>query len=152
MQVILTTLVYEKQQRLRIIMKMHGLGDGPYWMISYVYYLIISTLYIISLMIFGSAIGNVFSVISYVIIYIYIYQFSELQFLAGLKFFLFNDYSFQFIFCFLYINLQISTAFLVSSAFSKVETASGTRVNSFSFKFAQEHVEETLFFCLMSKL
>ncbi|KAL0790213.1 hypothetical protein Bca101_006459 [Brassica carinata] len=96
--VILTSLVYEKQQRLRIIMKMHGLGDGPYWMISYVYYLIISTLYIISLMIFGSAIG--------------------------LKFFLFNDYSFQFIFCFLYINLQISTAFLVSSAFSKVETAS----------------------------
>lgn len=76
MQVILTSLVYEKQQRLRIIMKMHGLGDGPYWMISYVYYLIISTLYIISLMIFGSAIGNVFSVISYVIIiflYIYIY-------------------------------------------------------------------------------
>ncbi|CAN7099404.1 unnamed protein product [Brassica rapa subsp. narinosa] len=101
--VILTSLVYEKQQRLRIIMKMHGLGDGPYWMISYVYYLIISTLYIISLMIFGSAIGN---------------------FLAGLKFFLFNDYSFQFIFYFLYINLQISTAFLVSSAFSKVETAS----------------------------
>ncbi|WZZ45497.1 hypothetical protein YC2023_041756 [Brassica napus] len=96
--VILTSLVYEKQQRLRIIMKMHGLGDGPYWMISYVYYLIISTLYIISLMIFGSAIG--------------------------LKFFVFNDYSFQFIFCFLYINLQISTAFLVSSAFSKVETAS----------------------------
>ncbi|KAF3551394.1 hypothetical protein DY000_02008522 [Brassica cretica] len=33
--VILTSLVYEKQQRLRIIMKMHGLGDGPYWMISY---------------------------------------------------------------------------------------------------------------------
>uniref|UniRef100_M4DNM7 ABC transporter domain-containing protein n=1 Tax=Brassica campestris TaxID=3711 RepID=M4DNM7_BRACM len=56
--VILTSLVYEKQQRLRIIMKMHGLGDGPYWMISYVYYLIISTLYIISLMIFGSAIGR----------------------------------------------------------------------------------------------
>lgn len=72
MQVILTSLVYEKQQRLRIIMKMHGLGDGPYWMISYVYFLIISTLYIISLMVFGSAIGNLFSVISYVII-IFIY-------------------------------------------------------------------------------
>ncbi|KAL0847392.1 hypothetical protein Bca101_020638 [Brassica carinata] len=96
--VILTSLVYEKQQRLRIIMKMHGLGNGPYWLISYVYYLIISTFYIISLMIFGSAIG--------------------------LKFFLFNDYSFQFIFYFLYINLQISIAFLFSSAFSKVETAS----------------------------
>ncbi|CAA7031236.1 unnamed protein product [Microthlaspi erraticum] len=54
--VILTSLMYEKQQRLRIIMKMHGLGDGPYWMISYAYFLVISTLYIISLMIFGSAI------------------------------------------------------------------------------------------------
>ncbi|WZY98764.1 hypothetical protein YC2023_071093 [Brassica napus] len=62
--VILTSLVYEKQQRLRIIMKMHGLGDGPYWMISYVYYLIISSLYIISLMIFGSAI-----VVSYIHIF-----------------------------------------------------------------------------------
>ncbi|KAL1210258.1 ABC transporter A family member 3 [Cardamine amara subsp. amara] len=96
--VILTSLVYEKQQRLRIIMKMHGLGDGPYWVISYAYFLAISTLYIICLMIFGSAIG--------------------------LKFFLLNDFTFQFIFYFLCINLQISIAFLVSSAFSKVETAS----------------------------
>ncbi|CAD5325146.1 unnamed protein product [Arabidopsis thaliana] len=96
--VILNSLVYEKQQHLRIIMKMHGLGDGPYWMITYAYFLAISTLYIICLMIFGSAIG--------------------------LKFFRFNDYSIQFIFYFLCINLQISIAFLVSSAFSKVETAS----------------------------
>ncbi|CAA7031237.1 unnamed protein product [Microthlaspi erraticum] len=95
--VMLTSLVYEKQKRLRIIMKMHGLGDGPYWMISYAYFLAISALYIISLMIFGSAIG--------------------------LKFFRFNDYSIQFVFYFIYINLQISIAFLVSSAFSKVETS-----------------------------
>ncbi|KFK23718.1 hypothetical protein AALP_AAs66804U000100, partial [Arabis alpina] len=96
--VILTSLVYEKQQRLRVIMKMHGLGDGPYWMISYAYFLAISTLYVICLMIFGSAIG--------------------------LNFFRLNDYSIQFSFYFLYINLQISIAFLGSSAFSKVETAS----------------------------
>ncbi|OAP05022.1 ATH5 [Arabidopsis thaliana] len=96
--VILTSLVYEKQQRLRIIMKMHGLGDAPYWMISYAYFLAISTLYIVCLMIFGSAIG--------------------------LKFFRFNDYTIQFIFYFLCINLQISIAFLVSSAFSKAVTAS----------------------------
>ncbi|CAL9247258.1 unnamed protein product [Arabidopsis halleri] len=96
--VILNSLVYEKQHHLRIIMKMHGLGDGPYWVISYAYFLALSTLYIICLMIFGSAIG--------------------------LKFFQLNDYSFQFIFYFLYINLQISIAFLVSSVFSTVETAS----------------------------
>ena len=58
LQVVLNTLVYEKQQRLRIIMKMHGLGDGPYWMISYAYFLSISTLYVICLMIFGSVIGT----------------------------------------------------------------------------------------------
>ncbi|XP_024013509.1 ABC transporter A family member 5 [Eutrema salsugineum] len=96
--VILNSLVYEKQERLRIIMKMHGLGDGPYWMISYAYFLAISTLYVICLMGFGSVIG--------------------------LKFFKLNDYSIQFIFYFLYINLQISIAFLVSSAFSEVKTAS----------------------------
>ncbi|CAN8278112.1 unnamed protein product [Cochlearia groenlandica] len=119
--VILTSLVYEKQQHLRVIMKMHGLGDGPYWMISYAYFLAISTLYIICLMIFGSVIG--------------------------LKFFRLNDYTLQFIFYFLYINLQISLAFLVSSAFSKVETASVAAyiyvfgsglLGSFLFQFLME--------------
>ncbi|KFK34077.1 hypothetical protein AALP_AA5G099400 [Arabis alpina] len=95
--VILSSLVYEKQERLRIIMKMHGLGDGPYWMISYAYYLTISMFYFICLLIFGSAIG--------------------------LKFFRLNDYSIQFTFYFLYVNLQISLVFLVSSLFSKVKTA-----------------------------
>ncbi|CAH2064992.1 unnamed protein product [Thlaspi arvense] len=96
--VILNSMVYEKQQRLRIIMKMHGLGDGPYLVISYAYFLAISTLYVICLMIFGSVIG--------------------------LNFFRLNNYSIQFIFYFIYINLQISIAFLVSSAFSEVKTAS----------------------------
>ncbi|KAJ0240334.1 ABC transporter A family member 7 [Hirschfeldia incana] len=95
--VILSSLVYEKQERLRIIMKMHGLGDGPYWMISYAYFLFISTLYFVGLMIFGSAIG--------------------------LKFFRLNDYSIQFTFYFLYVNLQIALCFLLSSIFSKVKTS-----------------------------
>ncbi|KAF8052341.1 hypothetical protein N665_1570s0002 [Sinapis alba] len=95
--VILSSLVYEKQEHLRIIMKMHGLGDGPYWMISYAYFLSISMLYFICLMIFGSAIG--------------------------LNFFRLNDYSIQFTFYFLYVNLQIALCFLVSSIFSKVKTS-----------------------------
>ncbi|KAL6630054.1 hypothetical protein ACP70R_029819 [Stipagrostis hirtigluma subsp. patula] len=33
--VILSNVVYEKQQKLRTIMKMHGLGDIAYWTISY---------------------------------------------------------------------------------------------------------------------
>lgn len=51
-------LVYEKQQNLRIMMKMHGLGDGPYWMISYAYFLFLSSFYMLCFVVFGSAIGN----------------------------------------------------------------------------------------------
>ncbi|XP_050150436.1 ABC transporter A family member 7-like isoform X2 [Malus sylvestris] len=95
--VVLTSLVYEKQQKLRIMMKMHGLGDGPYWMISYTYFFTISSIYMLCFVIFGSGIG--------------------------LKFFSMNDYSIQFVFYFIYINLQISLAFLVAALFSDVKTA-----------------------------
>jgi len=35
----MTFLVYEKQEKLKIMMKMHVLKDGPYRMISYSYFL-----------------------------------------------------------------------------------------------------------------
>ncbi|PON57305.1 ABC transporter A, ABCA [Parasponia andersonii] len=95
--VVLTALVYEKQQNLRIMMKMHGLGDGPYWMISYAYFLTVSLIYTLCFVIFGSVVG--------------------------LKFFTLNDYSIQFVFYFIYINLQISLAFLAAAMFSNVKTA-----------------------------
>ncbi|KAK4485684.1 hypothetical protein RD792_008328 [Penstemon davidsonii] len=95
--VVLTALVYEKEHKLRIMMKMHGLGDGPYWMISYAYFLAISSIYMLCFVIFGSAVG--------------------------LKFFTLNSYSIQFVFYFIYINLQISLAFLVADLFSNVKTA-----------------------------
>ncbi|GAV76932.1 ABC_tran domain-containing protein/ABC2_membrane_3 domain-containing protein [Cephalotus follicularis] len=95
--VVLQSLVYEKQQKLRIMMKMHGLGDGPYWMISYAYFLIISLIYILCFVVFGS--------------------------LIGLKFFTLNDYSIQFVFYFVYVNLQVSMAFLIAAMFSNVKTA-----------------------------
>ncbi|KAL7098745.1 hypothetical protein ACP275_09G037100 [Erythranthe tilingii] len=95
--VVLLSLVYEKKHKLRIMMKMHGLGDGPYWMISYAYFLAISSIYMLCFVIFGSAIG--------------------------LKFFRLNDYGIQFVFYFLYINLQICLAFLVADWFSYVKTA-----------------------------
>ncbi|KAF8094939.1 hypothetical protein N665_0348s0022 [Sinapis alba] len=95
--VILTTLVYEKQQRLRIMMKMHGLGDAPYWIVSYTYFLLVSILYMLCFAIFGSAIG--------------------------LNFFRLNDYSIQLVFFLISINLQISVAFLASAMFSDVKTA-----------------------------
>ncbi|KAF3530742.1 hypothetical protein DY000_02041003 [Brassica cretica] len=63
--VILTSLVYEKQERLRIMMKMHGL-------------------------------------------------------VIGLKYFRLNSYSIQFVFYFIYLNLQMAIRFLVSSNILKV--------------------------------
>ncbi|XP_026378920.1 ABC transporter A family member 7-like [Papaver somniferum] len=95
--VILTSLVYEKQQNLRIMMKMHGLGDGPYWVISYMYFLLLSVVYMMCFVAFGS--------------------------LIRLKFFTLNDYSIQFVFYFIFINLQISIAFLVATIFANVKTA-----------------------------
>lgn len=56
--VVLTFLVYENQNRLRIMMKMHGLGDGPYWLISYSYFLALSAVYMLLFVMFGSLIGN----------------------------------------------------------------------------------------------
>ncbi|XP_073219980.1 ABC transporter A family member 7-like isoform X2 [Cicer arietinum] len=98
--VVLTALVYEKQQKLRIMMKMHGLGDGPYWMISYGFFLALSVIYMVCFVLFGSVLG--------------------------LKFFTLNDYSIQFVFYFIYVNLQISLAFLLASFFSNVKTATVT--------------------------
>ncbi|KAK2664002.1 hypothetical protein Ddye_002576 [Dipteronia dyeriana] len=95
--VILTALVYEKQQQLRIMMKMHGLRDGPYWLISYLYFLTISVIYMLCFVIFGTAVG--------------------------LKYFTLNDYGIQFLFFFIYVNLQIAMAFLVAAIFSDTKTA-----------------------------
>ncbi|CAA6674985.1 unnamed protein product [Spirodela intermedia] len=95
--VFLTYLVYEKQHKLRLMMKMHGLGDRAYWVISYSYFLALSVTYMLLFVIFGSVIG--------------------------LKFFRLNDYSIQFVFYFLFVNLQIVLAFLVAPSFSDVRTS-----------------------------
>lgn len=58
LQVAFVALVYEKQQNLRIMMKMHGLKDGPYWTITYAYFLLISSLYMFGFVAFGSILGS----------------------------------------------------------------------------------------------
>ncbi|CAN6442283.1 unnamed protein product [Victoria cruziana] len=95
--VILMSLVYEKQHKLRIMMKMHGLGDGPYWLISYCYYLVVSSIYVILFAAFGC--------------------------LVGLKIFQLNNYGIQITFYFVYLNLQTMFAFLAATRFSRVRTA-----------------------------
>jgi hypothetical protein len=39
-------------------MKMHGLGDIAYWIISYCYFLLISLIYMLLLVTFGSVVGK----------------------------------------------------------------------------------------------
>ncbi|WVZ64712.1 hypothetical protein U9M48_014192 [Paspalum notatum var. saurae] len=95
--VMLTYLVYEKQQKLKVMMKMHGLKDGPYWLISYSYFLALSVVYMSFFVIFGS--------------------------LIGLNFFRVNAYSIQAVFFFVCTNLQIALAFFVASFFSSVKMA-----------------------------
>jgi hypothetical protein len=60
-QVILTSIVYERQKKLRIMMKMHGLGDLPYWTISYCYFLLLSLLYVLAFILYGSVLGMISS-------------------------------------------------------------------------------------------
>lgn len=100
LQVILTNIVYEKQKKLRIMMKMHGLGDLPYWTISYCYFILLSMLYLLSFMVFGTV--------------------------FGFTFFRLNSYGVQFVFYFAYMSLQISFAFLMATCFSNVRTAAVT--------------------------
>ncbi|KXG29781.1 hypothetical protein SORBI_3004G089400 [Sorghum bicolor] len=114
--VILSNLVYEKEHKLRTIMKMHGLGDMAYWIISYCYFLLLSLLYMLFLVFFGS--------------------------LFGIKLFILSDYRVQFVIYFTYINLQISFAFLMATYFSKVGTAS---VTGYLFTIGSAYLGEYLF-------
>ncbi|CAK9255712.1 unnamed protein product [Sphagnum jensenii] len=95
--VILTALVYEKERHLRMMMKMHGLGDLLYWAISYFYFLAICCIYMLAFIIFGSIIG--------------------------LEFFRKNNYGIQIVFYFIYINLLISFSFMCATLFTSFKTA-----------------------------
>ncbi|DBA75618.1 TPA: hypothetical protein ACH3X2_009057 [Trebouxia sp. C0005] len=94
---LLVTLVYEKQHRLRIMMKMHGLGDSAYWIIQYAWFLFIYCCYIAILLLVGSAIN--------------------------LKFFRLTNYGLQIIFFFVWGNCLIAFAFLASIFFTNAKTA-----------------------------
>ena len=106
-------------------MKMHGLGDGPYWIISYAYFLAISLIYMLCFVVFGSLVGNILTTPFNFRKTLLSVPLNEINSIAGLKFFTLNDYSIQFVFYFIYINLQIVMAFLAAAMFSNVKTATG---------------------------
>lgn len=83
--------------RLRIMMKMHGLGDSAYWIIQYTWFLFIYCCYIAILLLVGSAIN--------------------------LKFFRLTNYGLQIIFFFVWGNCLIAFAFLASVFFTSAKTA-----------------------------
>ncbi|RVW29125.1 ABC transporter A family member 8 [Vitis vinifera] len=92
---VLTSLVQEKESNLRIMMKIHGLDDRLYWVISYTYFVLEFVIYMLCLVAFASVLG--------------------------LQFFTMNDFKIQFLFYFIGINLQISMAFLMAPILSNVK-------------------------------
>uniref|UniRef100_A0A1D2A8G4 ABC transporter domain-containing protein n=1 Tax=Auxenochlorella protothecoides TaxID=3075 RepID=A0A1D2A8G4_AUXPR len=93
----LLTLVYEKEKRLRTMMKMHGLGDGAYWLIQYTWFFIMNFLFSMILVGMGWAVD--------------------------LPIFRLTSYSYTVVFYFLWCNCLIGFAFLLSTLFTSSRTA-----------------------------
>jgi ABC-type multidrug transport system ATPase subunit len=95
--VMLSTLVSEKEGRLRTMMKMHGLGDAAYWAIQYLWYFLVNMIYVWILIGVGSAIQ--------------------------LAFFTRTEYSFQFVFFLLWVACLVAFTFLLATIFRSARTA-----------------------------
>eukprot|EP00897_Mesotaenium_endlicherianum_P000653 jgi/Mesen1/10589/ME000085S09920 len=106
LQVIVRALVYEKEKRLRVMMRMHGLGDSAYTLVTYLYYLAEG----------GGARVRMCCVV--------LWGHAE----ADLKFLRINSYSVQLVFYFLFINTQIALAFLAAALFRSTSLATGAAV------------------------
>lgn len=107
MPMMLSTLVYEKEQKLRIMMKMHGLSEAAYWSVQYLYFAALYAVYILVLIAFASAIQ--------------------------LGFFLKTSYAFTIVFFLLWGNTLVAFTFLASVFFTSTKTA---RVCAFLYVFA----------------
>ncbi|EFJ52407.1 hypothetical protein VOLCADRAFT_79211 [Volvox carteri f. nagariensis] len=112
----LQLLVYEKEKRLRMMMKMHGLGDGAYWLVTYLWYLMLYIVYMIIFIVFGAGVG--------------------------LEVFRRSNMGVQIIFYFLFGNNMIAMAFMLSSLFSSYRTST---VVAFLYVFATGLLGELLF-------
>ncbi|KXZ51666.1 hypothetical protein GPECTOR_11g119 [Gonium pectorale] len=118
----LQQLVYEKEKRLRMMMKMHGLGDGAYWLITYLWNLLLYVVYMIIFIVFGAGVG--------------------------LEIFRRTNMGVQIIFYFLFGNCMIAFAFMLSSLFSSSRTST---VVAFIYVFATGLIGELLLKVFMEK-
>jgi len=109
------------------MMKMHGLKDAPYWLISYAYFLALSAAYMMIFIISGSIIGTtmLLNFLDSLRANMRANYAENSLGLAGLVIFRLNSYIIQCLFYFVCINLQIVLAFLLATFFSSVKTASG---------------------------
>ena len=93
----LQQLVYEKEKRLKMMMKMHGLGDAAYWLITYCWFMALYCIYIAFLMVFGN--------------------------LFGLGIFRLNSPGLQILLYLIFGQTMIALSFLFSTLFSSSKTA-----------------------------
>jgi len=94
---IVVALVYEKEHKLRVMMKMMGLDTSAYWAINYVFFSVIYMMYITIFVLVGT--------------------------LADLSFFTKNEWSIQFTFFFLFVHQTVAFAFLWSILIARQRTA-----------------------------
>ena len=104
--VYLTQLVDEREQRIRLMMKLQGLQDRAYWIITYVWFLTLYVAFAVMLMIFGGPILTAAQ--------------------AELPFFTMNDSGIIFLFFFLYGNIQIALVFVLCACFKTKKSANVT--------------------------
>eukprot|EP00892_Ulva_mutabilis_P012211 jgi/Ulvmu1/9362/UM050_0114.1 len=93
-------LVNEKRHRLRSMMRMHGRDNGAYIVVMYTYFMLQFTLFAAVMIGAGAA--------------------------AGLNLFRLNSVTVQLTFYFLYGNVQVAFAFLLSCLFARTRTANIT--------------------------
>jgi hypothetical protein len=101
--VIIVSLVYEKEIRLRVLMQMLGLGTFAYWSINYLFWLLVYLIFSFVFYIFGSLVrlpsGYTVGIITK------------------------NQPTIHVVFCWLFINNTIASACLAATLFKKSRTA-----------------------------
>ena len=100
--VIVGLLVYEKEKNLRTMMKIQGLGDSAYMLVNYFYYFLLYFVFMLLIYLYGAGLG-----------------FGTNSLTMWTR----SQPGVVIIFFILFINVQISTAFLFQAIFSSAKTA-----------------------------
>ncbi|GFH06334.1 ABC transporter domain-containing protein, partial [Haematococcus lacustris] len=119
---ILQQLVYEKEKRLRMMMKMHGLEDTTYWSVTYLWFLVVYCIYILVFLVMG--------------------------YITRLAIFTKTDLLIQIVTYFLHGNCMLAFCVLLSSLFINARTAI---VVAFLYVFGSGLIGDLLFKTFMDQ-